>query len=125
MITIGILQAREMLQLLLFTQKDLEQRFGTWKVSWGQLNRFQRTVDGRFDDAKPSIPVGLGPGVFGSLPSYSSKRYDHTVKRYGVSGNSFVACVEFGKKIRAKSVITGGQSFDPASKHFNDQAEMF
>ncbi|HKP32599.1 MAG TPA: penicillin acylase family protein, partial [Chitinophagaceae bacterium] len=41
------------------------------------------------------------------------------------NGNSFVAAVEFGKKVKAKTIITGGQSFNPNSKHFTDQAQMF
>ena len=48
-----------------------------------------------------------------------------TKKRYGYSGNSFIAAVEFGPKIKAKSIMTGGQSFDPQSKNFTDQAEGY
>ena len=89
------------------------------------MNRYQRTTNGEFNDAKPSLPVGLAAATFGSLPSFASRRFPDLDKRYGVSGNSFVACVEFGKRVKAKSVITGGQSFDPSSKHFTDQAEMY
>ena len=45
-----------------------------------------------------------------------------TNKRYGYSGNSFIAAIEFGPVVKAKTIITGGQSFDPKSKHFADQA---
>jgi len=44
---------------------------------------------------------------------------------YGVNGNSFICAVEFGKKIKAKSLLAGGESSDPLSKHFFDQAEMY
>ncbi|MBA2744983.1 MAG: penicillin acylase family protein, partial [Flavisolibacter sp.] len=47
------------------------------------------------------------------------------VRRYGISGNSFVAAVEFGKKLKARTIMTGGESFDPLSQHFTDQAEGF
>ncbi len=30
-----------------------------------------------------------------------------------------------GEKIKANSIITAGQSFDPGSKHFTDQAAMY
>ncbi len=40
-------------------------------------------------------------------------------------GNSFVAVIEFGPRIKAKSVVTGGSSSDPSSKHFTDQALMY
>jgi len=113
--------------LLYETIKDLQKRFGSWKVQWGDVNRYQRVGnDENFDDKKPSLPVGLASATWGSLPSYqSSRRVANSNKRYGFSGNSFIACVEFGKKVKAKSIITGGQSFDPSSKHFTDQAQMY
>ncbi|MFL5738698.1 MAG: penicillin acylase family protein [Flavisolibacter sp.] len=115
----------EKLQLLSETLSDLQQKFGDWHTPWGQINRYQRTADGKFDDNKTSLPVGLGPGSFGSIPSFASRRFENTKCRYGVSGNSFIACVEFGKKLKAKTVITGGQSFDAASNHFTDQADLY
>ena len=117
--------SNDRLHLLSETLKDLDKRFGTWKTEWGKDNRYQRPADGKFDDAKSSFAVGLAAATFDSIPSFASRRFINTNSRYGVSGNSFVACVEFGKKIKAKSIITGGQSFDPASKHYTDQAEMY
>jgi acyl-homoserine lactone acylase PvdQ len=35
-----------------------------------------------------------------------------------------VCAVEFGPKIKAKSLLAGN-SGDPLSKHFNDQSEMY
>jgi acyl-homoserine lactone acylase PvdQ len=113
--------------LMLFRQTiaDLNQRYGKWSVNWGDINRYQRPADGHtFNDKEPSLPVGLTSSAFGQLPSFVSRTVN-TKKRYGYSGNSFIAAVEFGKRIKAKTVITGGQSFDPASNHFNDQAEMY
>ena len=117
----------EKLNLLYETIKDLEKRFGSWKVQWGDVNRYQRVGnDENFDDEKPSLAVGLASATWGSIPSYqSSRRVANSNKRYGFSGNSFIACVEFGKKVKAKSIITGGQSFDPSSQHFTDQAQMY
>jgi len=116
----------EKLNLLYETIKDLQKQFGSWKIPWGNINRYQRVGNGEnFDDKKASLPVGLASATWGSLPSYQSRRFNNSTKRYGFSGNSFIACVEFGKKIKAKSIITGGQSFDPSSKHFTDQAEMY
>ena len=37
----------------------------------------------------------------------------------------FVAVVEFGEKLRAKSMLAGGQSGDPTSPHFDDQSERY
>jgi acyl-homoserine-lactone acylase len=116
----------EKLNFLFETIKDLEKRFGTWKTAWGGINRYQRPVENeKFDDNAPGLPCGLASSAFGSLPSFASRRYSNTNKRYGYNGNSFIACVEFGKKLKAKSISTGGQSFDPNSKHFTDQAQMY
>jgi hypothetical protein len=89
---------------------DLQKRFGTWLVPWGDINRYQRLA--KFDDNEPSLPVGIAAATWGSLPSFGSRKYPYTNKRYGSYGNSFVACVEFGKKVKAKTIVTGGQSFD-------------
>jgi acyl-homoserine-lactone acylase len=106
----------------------LTRDFGTWKTPWGQINRFQRINDEitpRFDDAGPSIPVPFASSQWGSLASFGAKRYPNTRKYYGSSGNSFVAVVEFGDRVRARAVTAGGESGDPKSKHFDDQAERY
>ncbi|OXG02302.1 acyl-homoserine lactone acylase PvdQ [Flavobacterium araucananum] len=108
--------------------KDLKSKWGTWKVAWGEVNRFQRSggdLDLKYDDSKPSLPITFGPGSWGSLPSFKSSYQQDSKKRYGYNGNSFVCAVEFGIKVRAKSLLAGGNSGDPESKHFNDQAEMY
>jgi len=122
----GKTSSGENLNLLLETMNDLKKRFGSWKIAWGEINRYQRIEeDKKFDDNKLSLACGLASSAFGSLPSFAARRFPDTNKRYGIGGNSFIACVEFGKKVKAKSIITGGQSFDPSSKHFTDQAQMF
>jgi acyl-homoserine-lactone acylase len=104
---------------------NLDKRYGAWKTPWGDINRYQRPADGTtFSDSAPSLPVGQTSSLFGQLPSFVS-RLMNTQKRYGYSGNSFVSIVEFGSRIRAKTIVTGGESFDPSSKHYTDQAGMY
>ena len=69
--------------------------------------------------------MGYVSSQWGMLPSFASNYYPGTKKRYGYNGNSFICAVEFGKKIKAKSLLTGGESGDPASKHFFDQGPMY
>ena len=117
-----------LLEPLLATVKDLQSRFGKWQIAWGEINRFQRissSIDNKFDDNKPSLPVGFASSSWGMLPSYISQYFPGTKKRYGVHGNSFICAVEFGKKIKAKSLLAGGQSGDPGSTHFFDQGLMY
>ena len=106
----------------------LEQDFGTWQVPWGEVNRFQRLsgdIDLQFDDGKPSTPIGMGNSDWGALADFGSKRQDGTKKLYGINGNSFAAAVEFGDRVRAKSILVGGQSNEPASGHFVDQVPLY
>jgi acyl-homoserine-lactone acylase len=107
---------------------DLRQRYGSWKMEWGDVCRYQRLtgkIKETYDDKQPSLPVGLVSSAFGALPSYASRVMPGTVKRYGYSGNSFIAAVEFGKKVKARTIVTGGESSNPASPHFSDQATMY
>jgi len=102
--------------------------FGSWRVPWGEINRFQRNDAGivqAFDDAKPSTPVPFTSGRWGSLAAFGAERHPGTRRYYGTHGNSFVAAVEFGPRVRARAVTAGGASGDPASPHFNDQAERY
>jgi acyl-homoserine lactone acylase PvdQ len=124
----GSAPADALLQSLLAASDKLAVDFGSWKTPWGDINRFQRLNDDiapRFDDAGPSIPVGFPSASWGSLASFGARAYPGTKKWYGTSGNSFVAVVEFGKTVRAKAVTAGGESGNPASKHFNDEAKRY
>jgi acyl-homoserine-lactone acylase len=106
----------------------LTANFGSWETPWGEINRFQRITGDivhPFDDDAPSIPVPFAPATWGSLASYVGRSPIPTKKIYGTVGNSFVAAVEFGEKVRAKSLLAGGQSGNPASPHFYDQAGMY
>jgi len=116
------------LQALAKASDKLAADFGSWKTPWGDINRFQRLTGDivqPFSDAGPSIPVGFPSARWGSLASFGARAYRGTKKWYGTSGNSFVAVVEFGDSVRAKAVSAGGESGDPKSPHFNDQAVRY
>ena len=110
--------------------------FGSWRTPWGQINRYQRLTGDivqPFDDAEPSTPVGFTASSWGSLAAFSVPPYTANEtgratgakKWYGTRGNSFVAVVEFGNKVRARAVTAGGESGHPSSPHFNDQVERY
>ncbi|RYE02928.1 MAG: acylase [Sphingomonadales bacterium] len=102
--------------------------FGTWRTSWGEYNRFQRldgAIQQRYDDSKPSVPIPFGSSQWGSLASFGARRGEGTKRQYGWTGNSFVAVVEFGERVRARAIVAGGQSGDPASPHFTDQVARY
>ncbi len=106
----------------------LETDFGRWDIPWSEVNRYQRIngdIKQPFDDEAPSLPVGMAPGSWGALASFGAWEEQDTKRIYGTGGNSFVAVVEFGDKVRAKTMLAGGQSGDPASPHFADQAQRY
>ena len=118
----------QLLESLAAASDKLGDDFGSWRTPWGDINRFQRLTGDivqPFTDSGPSIPVGFTSAQWGSLASFGAHAYPGTKKWYGTSGNSFVAVVEFGDKVRARAVTAGGESGHPASRHFNDEAKRY
>ena len=119
---------KERVKVFANTIEKLQNTFGTWNMAWGEISRFQRLtgdINAGFDDEKPSVPVGFSTARWGALASYGTWTKQNTKKIYGTAGNSFVAAIEFGDKIIAKSILVGGQSANPNSKHFVDQVEPY
>lgn len=117
-----------MMEQLRNVLNELTVKYGRWQVRWGAINRYQR-LSGKFaeiyDDNKPSLAVPLTSSRWGSLPAFESRSMYSSKGRYGFSGNSFIAAVEFGERVKAKTIVTGGHSNNPLSPHFKDQAEGF
>jgi acyl-homoserine-lactone acylase len=126
---------RQLVNPLLLAINDLKANYGAWQIAWGDINRFQRNsgnIDQQYKDYESSLPIPFVSSTWGMLPSYVSRYYPGTNMRYGVGGNSFICAVEFiktnvpgAKKIKAKSLLAGGESGDPKSKHFFDQGLMY
>jgi len=122
------LSGRDRLAALARALDRLERDWGGWRVAWGEVNRFQRNdaaIVQTFDDRRPSIAVPFAAARWGSLASFGARAYPGTRRWYGNNGNSFVAIVEFGPRLRAWAVTAGGVSGNPASPHFNDQAGRY
>jgi len=119
----------EKLTLLEETLSTLKTDFGKWQMPWGEVNRYQRLngdVRQAFNDSLPSVGVGFASGTWGALAAYGARYTAPGAKKiYGTRGNSFVAAVEFGDKVKAKTILAGGQSGNPKSPHFNDQTEKY
>ncbi|WP_339877399.1 acylase [uncultured Algoriphagus sp.] len=118
----------ELLATFTQTLDQMNADFGTWNTPWSEINRFQRLtgeIDLPFDDEKEFTPVGLASGTWGALAAFGARTYPGTKRLYGYRGNSFVAVVEFGEKVKAKSILAGGQSSDPNSPHFYDQTQDY
>jgi len=90
--------------------------FGTWRrhrtISI-DIKRLTGDIAQNFNYAAQSIPVPFTSSKWGSLASFGSRSYPGTKERYGTTGSSFVAAVEFGPQVHAKAVTAGGESADP------------
>jgi acyl-homoserine-lactone acylase len=108
---------------------NLEGAWGTWRVSWGDVNRLQRIhTSGRqeqFSDDKPSMPVPGAPTFTGTIFTFGTRAAAGQKRQYGTVGDTYIAVVDFGKTPVARSLLVFGQSADPASPHFFDQAKLY
>jgi acyl-homoserine lactone acylase PvdQ len=124
----SISPVKERLEILEASLAALKNDFGSVNTAWGEFNRYQRIngdINQEFNDLLPSIPVGMASGEWGALASFGTRFGKNTKRQYGTSGNSFVAVVEFGDKVKAKSMLAGGQSGDPKSPYFDDQMQRY
>jgi acyl-homoserine-lactone acylase len=107
---------------------DLEKTWGTWRVPWGDLNRLQRNQSGGeepFSDDRMSLPVAGAPGDVGIVFNFYARPEKGQKRRYGVAGHSFVSVIDFGPRVEARSILQFGESADPQSPHYFDQARLY
>lgn len=123
----GALPPRAAARALVSVVEELERRFRTWRVPWGELNRHQRPRgDPPFADDRASLPVRGATALAGTAFCYLSRRPDGCLRRYGYHGHSYVAVVELGPAgPRALSIVPFGSSSDPESPHWFDQAPLY
>jgi len=115
---------------------SLRIQYGDWKVAWGAIHRAQRRPNSAdllefpFDDSVPSLPSLGGHGPMGVILTqyYSPALYIPLVKelknQYGLIGATYMGVYEFGDRISGATVLHFGQSGDPQSPHFFDQAKL-
>jgi acyl-homoserine-lactone acylase len=89
---------------------------GRLDIAWGEVHRVRRgTVD---------VPVG---GCSGALGCFRVLNFSTAAdgRRVVDGGDGWVIAVEFGDEPRAYSVLAYGQSQDPRSPYYADQAALF
>ena len=98
----------------------------------GKCRGARSTVSSELTRDRPSIqrrgaehPGAVRLGALGLARLVRARANPGTKQWYGTNGNSFVAVVEFGTRVRARAVTAGGESGHPNSPHFNDQAERY
>jgi len=107
---------------------NLKRDWGTWQVAWGEINRLQRVhTSGSepFSDGRPSLPVPGAPGPLGIIFNFYARPEKGQKRRYGYLGNTYVSVIEFGREPQARSLLVFGESADPSSSHYTDQARFY
>ncbi|MCA9002073.1 MAG: penicillin acylase family protein, partial [Planctomycetes bacterium] len=103
---------------------DLLRRRGTWQIPWGEINRIRRP--GSRQDPADGYPVVGGHGGAGIQATFLS-RFDaeDSQVRFGYRGSSYVAAIELGDPVHARTIVPFGQSSHPDSPHFDDQTVLY
>jgi acyl-homoserine-lactone acylase len=112
----GLKDPQRAVQALGTAAVRLRQIAGRLDVPWGELNRLHR---GKFDFPGNGA-TGDDLGVF-RVVQYSPWEGR---KFQGVGGDTFIAVVEFSNPIKAKVLLTYGNSSNPDSPHFGDQLRL-
>jgi penicillin amidase len=107
---------------------ELRKSFGTWRVAWGDINQLQRVSSGGdqpFDDNRPSLGVPGGPSWLGMVFAFDTRTSPGQRRQYGIQGHSYVSVVEFGPEVKARSILVMGETANPKSPHYFDQAPLY
>jgi acyl-homoserine lactone acylase PvdQ len=108
--------------------RRLERAWGTSFVPWGEINRLQREQSSghpAFSDERTSTPVRGGPGSLGIVFHFEAEELPGGRRRYGGRGQAAAGVVSLGPEVSSRSVTMFGQSADPASPHYFDQAPLY
>lgn len=95
---------------------DVTQRYGRADIAWGDVHRVRRgSVD---------VPVG---GCTGALGCFRVLQFSPAPdgKLVARGGDGWILAVEFTPVPKAYSLLAYGESSNPASPYFDDQAAMF
>jgi penicillin amidase len=128
---------RAQFRALTLAAGKLRRDHGDWKVPWGEIHRAQRheksadLLEFPFADHLPSLPSLGGHGPMGVIftqyyspsPLYIPFIKD-LKKQYGLIGATYMGVFEFGERVEGATVLHFGQSGDPQSPHFFDQAQL-
>jgi acyl-homoserine-lactone acylase len=112
----GIRSSQRAVDAFAWAVDDTKRRYGSADVKWGDVHRVRR---GNVD-----VPVG---GCASDLGCFRVLTYrdDPDGKRVATGSDGWILVVEFGDEPRGYSVLAYGESPNPNSPYFSDQAEMF
>src|SRR5690606_33707793 len=112
----GLRDPQRAVEAFIWAVQETKRQFGSVDAPWGEFMRVRR---GNVD-----VPVGGCAGAMGCFRVLNFERQPDG--KYAVNGgDGWVLAVEFTDVPRAYSVLGYGQTNNPESPHYSDQAEMF
>lgn len=106
----------------------LTENYGSWRIPYGHFNRLTRATQNGDDSSSPArfdLPSSGTPFYMGAIMTFNTATDEDSKISYGNHGHSFLSVVEFGPEVKAQSVMAYGQSRDPESVHYFDQALLY
>jgi acyl-homoserine-lactone acylase len=111
----GLSDAEQAAALLDSAAQRVQENYGALDVRWGDVYRLRIDL--------VDLPSNGAPGELGSFRAVD---YERAGNRYvAVGGDSYVAAIEFGRRIRAMTLLTYGNASQPGSPHRVDQLPLF
>lgn len=115
----GISSPTEAIAALKEATKILTNTTGKFDVPWGNLNRML------IQNTNYNFPANGGPGdPYGIFRVLSQCSVGNSALNVTCHGDSYIAAVEFSDPIKAKVLLTYGNSTQPESKHRGDQLPL-
>lgn len=124
-------------EALINAAASLSRMHGIWQIPYGKVYRIQRepfvadVLEAHNQDNEPSLSATGAHGPMGTIftqyytPSVNIPFVMTQKKRYGVVGTTYLAAYEMASDgPRGASLVQFGQSGDPASPHYFDQAHL-
>ncbi len=124
----GIRDPKAAAQMLDDAAGETEKLYGSMDAPWGKVMRFQ--INGQ-SDGNVAAPRGAavdgvdlpGNGGYGNLGVFRVVTYGPMIDgiKTPIHGDGFTIAMEFSSPIRAKALVSYGESSQPGSPHHTDQ----
>lgn len=112
----GIADPASAMAALARAAASVKETYGALDIPWGEFVRTKH--------AGQDHPASVGPGVMGAfrVAFLGRPASDGIVPVLG--GNSFVAAVEFGDKVRAQGILGPGNATEARTSHYGNQLPL-
>ncbi len=111
----GLKDPKRAVELLIKAAGDVQKKYGALDVTWGSIHRF------RMNDL--DFPANGGPEKYGIFRTIGYMN-DSDSKERAISGDTYVAVIEFGTPVKAMVLLGYGNATQPGNKHIGDQLEL-